>query len=1667
VVKKVRHPNLISLQAFWMKDADGQIVDEAGDALRNTVEVSTPAADPKRQTQTNIAMTANFARPVELIIAMQLGSMSLHRRLEECREQGMAGVPVAELLEYLEQSARGIDFLNKPIHDLGKGPMPIVHGDIKPHNILVVGDAAVVCDFGLARAVETLRKTSMAPVTVAYAAPESFKGKVTPTSDQYSLAITYVELRTGRLPFDETMTPYQVMEAHVLRSLDFSRLPEPERVVIQRATESTPEDRWPSSRDLILALRHAVAQTGELPLRPGEGPYLGGPTPSHSLTARPRPQDTGMPTRIGVDPHKDTMHPGGRTPALGLSHQTEPSPAGFRSPADPLAETSMLGAGGLVAKKSNKTAAILMGLTAAVVVVLGAVFLPKILHPNPTGGVVKPNDNGEPASDDPNVVYIRLVQSKINGDEFEAAIKLLEKAPNKLPEFEKDDLQKKLHTKYLSFVDSRMQSGSYSRALGDLEDAPTGVGLTDEDRKQAREKVRAGWLAQAQEELQNDNFKAAKDTAGGLLKRFDGDRDAQFVVARSDVRSSDYAGALAVLEKIGKTSDLPKEYQPLDAGLSLLAIGSNSATPADPVKLLDGFLELLDMEKKVSPPAGLAISEWERNRLERLRKEVGANVETMLKTLPPDQAKALAAKLELLGASTGVELFKVKSAIAAKQFDEARKILKGVVDKLPADADGPRMEAAAIGLLIDLRDPATKPDDAAKALDDALKRVDKLTPAMRGELCAAAEALALGSPAAMLEPGLALVNRAHNLDPGDSNTSQQLARLLAKRLEIRSAQSNLPSREELTKLVQDCETVEAAKLGNNPTIDAFYAECLMLQDSRDRQRIVALVERAEPADGYVKFVKSRVQRLSPEPDWARIAQLLTEVYGGDPAGLSPAVTAPFRREVAARLLADAAMKKRIAVNTADASSAFENPFGKDKKNADQAFELLSLSARVGLGASAKSGGTLEPFKMVDLATAISKEAESGAKDAGQRDRWINLALAAGYKTQPDDKLTRSLMPALTKLSNADLGNDAIPLLLGAFRAEKGSAADQPAAVMAAERLMELFQKQYPVADTQAVELYKDVIVPALGMADAQSGAKSPPADLDKFYAAVAELIGHYQRASWPFGDKQPEIEKLLTKAIKLNPKVAKYYTSRGVARISQTPPNVDGALADAAEASKIDPNFPAAYALQGHALIYRSRQQPTAAQRLTDLEAALAKCRAAVDTGKPTDDAHAMHLLYLSMALLEKANFTIEPKLRKELLEEAIANAQKAVDLEKAYPDYANTELGDALEDMAWLVGDEPEKNYLAAIDAFSRANESNPSSPDPLIGRARCYYRALADSKLDPKFLNRTNEQVMQAAIADLQAALQLRPDLAEPNLWLGKADQQLNKYDDADAALGTAVKLAEEQKAPARATYLLEWARNALLNPSLSAEDKAKTVRERAEKLKTAPSLGGYSTAKQAALLIGEILMADKKFAEALKEYDAALADYDKADPTKPLDPTKADGSDVSLLLARAACRFSMPTSEWNLTAAEGVVKDTARVAQLKPGPRFEALAAWYSANAKSKSGLNSSPTFTQEKKDAFRLGAIDDYRKAIDLAQADPNTALGSWQWRESAAKMLALNVRLALATTPPETLKKWAAEARGWINDAVNQVSKRPDLSDKLQGVQRTQQDVENTLTAKKL
>uniref|UniRef100_A0A453P7U6 RING-type E3 ubiquitin transferase n=1 Tax=Aegilops tauschii subsp. strangulata TaxID=200361 RepID=A0A453P7U6_AEGTS len=90
-------------------------------------------------------------------------------------------------------------------------PHPVVHGDLKPANILL--DANLVSklgDFGICRlltqsgtstAATTLYRTTTPRGTFAYMDPEFLSsGELTPRSDVYSLGIIILQLLTGRRP---------------------------------------------------------------------------------------------------------------------------------------------------------------------------------------------------------------------------------------------------------------------------------------------------------------------------------------------------------------------------------------------------------------------------------------------------------------------------------------------------------------------------------------------------------------------------------------------------------------------------------------------------------------------------------------------------------------------------------------------------------------------------------------------------------------------------------------------------------------------------------------------------------------------------------------------------------------------------------------------------------------------------------------------------------------------------------------------------------------------------------------------------------------------------------------------------------------------------------------------------------------------------------------------------------------------------------------------------------------------------------------------------------------------------------------------------------------------------------------------------------------------------
>jgi WD40 repeat protein len=105
-------------------------------------------------------------------------------------------------------------------------------------------------------------------MTALYAAPEFFQGKTSQHSDQYSLAVTYCQLRGGRLPFSGD--PAQVMAGHLHGQPDLTMLPESERPAVARALAKDPGQRWPSCTAFVQALAVMGRSVGnQLVLDPG------------------------------------------------------------------------------------------------------------------------------------------------------------------------------------------------------------------------------------------------------------------------------------------------------------------------------------------------------------------------------------------------------------------------------------------------------------------------------------------------------------------------------------------------------------------------------------------------------------------------------------------------------------------------------------------------------------------------------------------------------------------------------------------------------------------------------------------------------------------------------------------------------------------------------------------------------------------------------------------------------------------------------------------------------------------------------------------------------------------------------------------------------------------------------------------------------------------------------------------------------------------------------------------------------------------------------------------------------------------------------------------------------------------------------------------------------
>ncbi len=214
-----------------------------------------------------------------LAILTELADMSLEQRLRQCRAEGRNGIPRDELLRYMADAAEALDFLSQR-HNL-------LHLDIKPENLLILGDHIKVADFGLVKELATRTQNSLVSgMTPTYASPEMFDDDPSACSDQYSLAIVYQEMLVGSLPFPGR-TVAQLAKQHTQAEPQLMSLPAEDRSIVAKALAKKPTDRFPSCRAFVDALRHHVAAIPVAP--PAELPRH---TPTIPRPSTPSPDDT-------------------------------------------------------------------------------------------------------------------------------------------------------------------------------------------------------------------------------------------------------------------------------------------------------------------------------------------------------------------------------------------------------------------------------------------------------------------------------------------------------------------------------------------------------------------------------------------------------------------------------------------------------------------------------------------------------------------------------------------------------------------------------------------------------------------------------------------------------------------------------------------------------------------------------------------------------------------------------------------------------------------------------------------------------------------------------------------------------------------------------------------------------------------------------------------------------------------------------------------------------------------------------------------------------------------------------------------------------------------------------------------------------------------------------
>ena len=201
---------------------------------------------------TALVVDADVNAPVPWLATAYVPGLSL---AETVKERGP--LSARSVLSLAAGLAEGLS----AIHAAG-----VVHGDLKPSNVLLAEDGPRVIDFGISRAAGAAPVTPIGLVvgSPGFMSPEQAAGKeVGPLSDVFSLGAVLAFAATGQRPFG-TGSPVELLDRVIHGSPCLETVPAEVRPLVKRCLNKDPSQR-PAAADLLAEMGAVHVATDWLP----------------------------------------------------------------------------------------------------------------------------------------------------------------------------------------------------------------------------------------------------------------------------------------------------------------------------------------------------------------------------------------------------------------------------------------------------------------------------------------------------------------------------------------------------------------------------------------------------------------------------------------------------------------------------------------------------------------------------------------------------------------------------------------------------------------------------------------------------------------------------------------------------------------------------------------------------------------------------------------------------------------------------------------------------------------------------------------------------------------------------------------------------------------------------------------------------------------------------------------------------------------------------------------------------------------------------------------------------------------------------------------------------------------------------------------------------------